>query len=193
MTFDAIKELLIKDRSIRRFHQDKPIHEEKLRALVELTRYCASGRNAQPLKYKIIHTAEDCATIFPTLAWAGYYTDWSGPSQGEQPTAYLIQCLDTSITKNPLCDEGLQLQAITLGAAAMGIGACIIKSFNVQVIREAFDIPEHLDIAYILALGYPSETAKIVNLDSDGSYKYYRDETDCQCVPKRNLESLILK
>jgi len=46
-----LKELVLKNRSYRRFHQDVSIELEMLRELVDLARLSASGANYQPLKY----------------------------------------------------------------------------------------------------------------------------------------------
>lgn len=157
-TFSILKSLLESDRTIRRFDHSRPIGDDTLRRLVDLTRYCASGRNLQPLRYRLVSSPAECDALFPALAWAGYYKDWTGPEPSERPVAYLVQCLDTQLTNNCLCDDGLQLQAITLGAAALGIGGCIIKSFNRKILTDALRLPDHLTPLYVLALGYPAET-----------------------------------
>ncbi|MDE6459334.1 MAG: nitroreductase family protein [Paramuribaculum sp.] len=190
--FDSLKNLLEKNRSVRRFDSSKPVKESTLRSLVELTRFCASGRNLQPLRYRLVHSADECAALFPSLAWAGYYKDWDGPSAGERPVAYLVQCIDTELAPDCLCDDGLQLEAISLGATALGIAGCIIKAFNVSAVSKALSIPERFKPRYVLALGYPAENVKIVELAPDSDIKYYRDNSDTQCVPKRSLEDLII-
>lgn len=191
-TFSILKSLLEADRSIRRFDHSRPIGDDTLRKLVDLTRYCASGRNLQPLRYRIVSTEAECEALYPLLAWAGYYKDWDGPTPDERPTAYLVQCLDTQLTNNCLCDDGLQLQAITLGATALGIGGCIIKSFRKNELTERLRLPSNLDPLYVLALGYPSETARIVPLPADGDIRYFRDSSDIQSVPKRPLPDLLI-
>lgn len=191
--FTQIEAILKADRSVRRFDESRAVDPHQLRALVGLTRYCASGRNLQPLRYRIVSDREECAALFPALAWAGYYTDWAGPAEGERPVAYIVQCLDTSLTTNPMCDEGLNLQAITLGATALGLGGCIIKAFKREMVEKALGLPAHLEPRYVLALGYPAEKVRIVDLGSDGDYKYYRDGDDTQCVPKRSLDELLVR
>ena len=190
-TFDDLKALLLTDRSVRRFDATKPIPRDTLLRLVELTRYCASGRNAQPLRYRLVTGEAERERIFPTLAWAGYYQDWDGPSPAERPTAYLVQCLDTELGNNCLCDDGLQLQAITLGVTALGLGGCIIKAFNAPALANALEIPERYAPRYVFALGVPAEKVHIVEM-KDGDFKYYRDANDDQCVPKRSLSELII-
>lgn len=190
--FELLKDLLIKNRSIRRFDSSKIISESTLRSLVELTRFCASGRNLQPLRYRLVTNPNECDALFPALAWAGYYKDWDGPEENERPVAYLVQCIDTELAQDCLCDDGLQLEAITLGATALGISGCIIKAFNVSALIESLSIPPRFKPRYVLALGYPSEKAEIVNLKPDGDIKYYRDESDTQCVPKRSIDTLLI-
>lgn len=187
----ALRGLLLRDRSIRRFDQQS-VSVEMLMDLVDLTRYCASGRNAQPLVYAVVNQKSLLDAVFPALKWAGYYEDWDGPSVGERPMAYIIQALDTEIVTNPLCDDGLQLQAITLGATAYGLGACIIKSFDTTVIREVFGLSDNIKPLYVLALGYPAEKSVIVDQKGRDDIRYYRDGDDMQCVPKRPLKDIIL-
>ena len=45
-----IKDLILKNRSYRRFYQDTPVAMETLRELIALARLSASGANKQPLK-----------------------------------------------------------------------------------------------------------------------------------------------
>lgn len=189
--FNLIKELLLRDRSIRRFRQES-VSIDALRELVGLTRYCASGANRQPLVYALAN--EQCLLdkIFPLLRWAGYYEDWTGPDVGERPVAYILQALDTGIASNQLCDDGIQLQAITLGAAALGIGACIIKSFDAAAVSGILGLPENIRPLYVVALGYPSEDTIIVPQRDRSEIRYYRDDKDRQCVPKRPLEDVII-
>lgn len=164
--FVILERLLLHDRSIRRFDEEKEIPTESLKKIVGLCRFCASGRNLQPLKYCIVNKRETCKKIFPLLKWAGYLKDWDGPVKGERPSAYFIQCIDLAVTKSCLCDDGIQLQAITLGATSVGLGCCIIKSFNPTKLKEILNLPENLEPLYVVAIGYPKEQVKIENLKS---------------------------
>lgn len=195
MTITAFASLLKSNRSYRRFDASRLIPESTLRELVGLTRYCASGRNLQPLRYRLVTSAEERDALFPALKWAGYLTDWDGPSVSERPVAYLIQCIDTELTENCLCDDGLQLEALTLGAATLGIHGCIIKAFNASKVVEALAIPSRYKPLYVLALGYPAEKIEITDTDgtTNADIRYYRDpSTDTHIVPKRPLDELII-
>ena len=67
MTLD---ELLLRSRSYRRFHQDRPLDQATLVRLVELVRRCPSAANRQPLKFLVSWQPERNARIFPHLRWA---------------------------------------------------------------------------------------------------------------------------
>lgn len=187
-----LKDLLLRNRSYRRFEQEVGISEEELTELVGLTCLCASARNAQALKYVIVHEEEKCAEVFPQLAWAGYLKDWDGPEEGERPAAYLIQLLDTRIVENCLCDDGIQAQTILLGAVEKGWGGCIIKAFRNEDLRRLFHLPEELKINYVIALGKPKEKVVLEQMKGE-DYRYWRDADGVHHVPKREAGSLIYK
>lgn len=187
-----LKDLLLKNRSYRRFCQEDRMSENELEELVGLTRLCASGRNAQALKYVIVNGEEECARVFPCLAWAGYLTDWAGPEEGERPAAYLVQVLDTRIEDNCLCDDGIQAQTLLLGAVERGRGGCVIKAFKNESLRQILALPSYLKIMYVIALGTPVERVVLEDM-KDGDYKYWRDAEGVHHVPKRKLEELIVR
>lgn len=194
MEFNELKALLKQNRTYRRFDQSFKIDTHTLEQLVELTRFCASGRNAQPLRYRLVTDEALCAKVFETLAWAGYYTDWDGPEPGERPAAYLVQCLDKTYGENCLCDDGLQLEAITLGATTLGLGCCIIKAFKAAQLSKVLNLPQHLAARYVVAIGKPKETVVLEDMDgtADASFKYYRDANSVHHVPKRPLSELLI-
>ena len=61
-----IRELVLRNRSYRRFCQEVVVELDTLRALVDLGRLSASAANVQPLKYILSCDAEKNASIFPT-------------------------------------------------------------------------------------------------------------------------------
>jgi nitroreductase len=92
-----LKDLVRRNRSYRRFHQEVPVGLKELRELVDLSRLSASGANLQPLKYILSNEAERNAAIFDTLGWAGYLNEWAGPEEGERSAAYIIVLGDSTI------------------------------------------------------------------------------------------------
>ena len=94
----TVKELLLRNRSYRRFHEDQPLDEKTLVDLVDLARLCPSAANRQPLKYLISCDSERNAMIFAHLRWAAALKEWAGPAEGERPTGYIVIFGDTRIT-----------------------------------------------------------------------------------------------
>ncbi len=187
----TLSELIKKNRSYRRFDASVRILDETLIELIDLARQASSARNGQALKYLLLNKKEDCDFVFPLLSWAGYLADWDGPSEDERPTAYIVVLKDTEITSNIHCDHGLAIQNILLGAVEKGFGGCIIGAVKKEAVQSHFNIPEHLEIMYILALGKPSEAVVLEDM-KDNDIKYWRDENNIHHVPKRSLEEIII-
>jgi len=188
----ALADLIRKNRSYRRFRQDRPLERGVLRDLVELARCSASAANLQPLKYVLSCTPETNDLIFPHLAWAGYLKDWQGPEEGERPSAYIVIVGDTEVAKHFGCDYGIAAQSILLGAAEKGLGGCMIGAIQKDGLREAIHLQDRYEILLVLALGEPKEDVVIERV-VEGNIKYWRDEQDVHHVPKRSLEELILE
>ncbi|UCF01129.1 MAG: nitroreductase family protein [Deltaproteobacteria bacterium] len=187
-----LRDLIEKTRSYRRFHQDHTIELETLRELVDLARLSAAAGNLQPLKYMLSNEPERNDTIFQNLAWAGYLKDWSGPGEGEQPSAYIIVLGDARICKSFGCDHGIACQNIMLGAVEKGLGGCMIGSVNRERLRKNLNIPDHFEILLVVALGKPKETVVLETVGPDGDIKYWRDSEGMHHVPKRSLEDIIV-
>ena len=183
-------ELVAKCRSYRRFFEDVPIEPGTLREVVALARLSASGGNIQPLKYILSCDRGKNDLVFPCLVWAGYL-DWDGPDEGERPTGYVIILGDTNITSSFGYDPGIAAQSIMLGAVARGLGGCMFGSIKRDQLRQALDVPEHLEILLALALGKPKEEVVIEDA-VEGDVKYYRDAKAVHHVPKRPLDELIV-
>jgi len=186
-----LKELILKNRSYRRFYEEIRIPKSDLIELVELARFSASAKNLQHFKYHIASDKELCERIFPLTAWAGYLKDWSGPEIGERPVAYITLLHDTSISDNRWNDQGISTQSILLGAVEKGYGGCIIAALQKKALHDLLKLPEHLEIIYVIALGKPKE---IIVLDDikNNDHKYWRDANNIHHVPKRSLEEMII-
>lgn len=187
-----IRDIVLKNRSYRRFDENFTITKETLISLVDLARLSASGANRQPLKYILSWEANKNARIFQHLAWAAYLKDWPGPSEGERPTGYIIMLGDNEINPNIDCDHGIASQSILLGATELGLGGCIIHSVNRDKLRTELGIEDRYAIKLVLAIGKPVEQVVVEELPEDGDYKYWRDELQIHHVPKRSLEEIIL-
>jgi hypothetical protein len=187
-----IRDLIQKNRSYRRFYEEVDIKLETLRELVDLARLSASAMNAQPLRYILSCESQGNSLIFPYLVFGRYLTNWSGPCEGERPSAYIIILGDTKISRFVNYDAGIAAQSILLGATEKGLGGCMIASVDREELRKALDIPSKYEILLVLALGKPKEKVVIETVGPSGDTKYWRDSKSVHHVPKRPLDEIII-
>lgn len=187
------RELVTQCRSYRRFDGTVPLSEETVRELVELACYLPSPRNLQPLKYIAVREPLAVASLFPCLSWASYLADWSGPVEGERPTAYIVMLGDLAISDDFACDSGIAAQTILLGATAISLGGCTLGVVDRKKIRELLNVPESFSILLVIALGKPVDTVVIDQMEPHDSVRYYRDANGIHHVPKRAVDDVLLK
>ena len=192
MNIEDFKELVLKNRSCRRFDNSHKIDEKTLKYLVDLARNTASAANNQPLKYFLSRDDQKNEEIFSCLGWAAYLTDWPGPEKEERPSAYIVITADHNITNNFWCDHGIAAQTILLGARSLGLAGCMFGAINIKKLKGFLNIPDHLEVKLVLAIGQPMEITCIDEIEQDGSIKYWRDENKVHHVPKRKLEDIIV-
>ncbi len=191
-----LKDLILKNRSYRRFDQSAIVPMKLLREMVEAARLSGSARNMQPLRYMLFNDALSCAKIFPMLAWAGYMKEWAGPAEGERPSAYIIQLGDLDLTNDWWCDDGIAAQSMLLTAVEQDFGGCIIGSVQREKLRDLLEISDQYKIIQVIALGKPAEKVVLDEVKAGGpdagDIKYWRDEKGVHHVPKRSLDELII-
>ncbi len=187
-----IRDLILKNRSYRRFYQEVDIKLDTLRELVDLARLSAAAANMQPLKYILSCEPQKNSLIFSHLAWARYLKGWPGPCEGERPSAYIVILGDTEISRSFGCDHGIAAQSILLGATEKGLGGCMIASIEKEGLLKTLEIPPRYEILLVLALGKPKETVVIETVGPSGDIKYWRDSKGVHHVPKRPLDDIII-
>ncbi|OHD54608.1 MAG: nitroreductase [Spirochaetes bacterium GWF1_51_8] len=187
-----LKDLLMKSRSYRRYDESHVIDRQTLIDLVELTRYCPSGMNMQPLRYYISVDPKINSIIFENTSWAAALGPAGRPADGERPTGYILILGDKRLTQNFFCDHGIAAQSILLGATEIGLGGIIIATVKRDILMNALAIPDHFELLLCLAIGKPVEKIVIEEMPADGSHKYWRDEQRVHHVPKRPLSELIV-
>ncbi|MCM8825223.1 MAG: nitroreductase family protein [Candidatus Omnitrophica bacterium] len=184
-TMEAIR----KRRTIRRFLQ-KPIPFDVLRELVDAARLAPSGGNLQPWEFLVIDDKNLLEPVFSTLAWAAYLGPEGKPKEGEKPVSYIVVLHNKKMKSfTPQADFGAAIENILLAAFDLGIGGCWIGSVQREKLAEILKIPADYSIEYVIALGYPAETA--IAVDEKGDLKYWRDKDGIHHVPKRRLEDVL--
>ena len=189
-----IRTAVIATRTCRRFEQSRPIAATELEELIDLARLAGSARNSQPWQYQIVNEPDTCDAIYPHLGWAGYLSDWRGPAPGERPSAYILCLLNhqwlIGNVREAHFDLGIASQNLLLGAVERNLSGCRIGAIGPGLSR-LFNIPEHLSLELVIALGTPSE--RIVLEESDGrDIRYWHDAAGVHHVPKRRLGDILL-
>ena len=184
-------DLIKANRSYRGFKQDVRPTCAQLREFVECAEFSASAGNRQPLKFFLsCGEATNEAILEQVAVGALLKPERVLPYKGKEPTAYIVICVDSTISQNAAVDVGIAAQSILLAATEAGFGGCMIGAFRPEV-KQALNLSENLNPALIIALGVPDE--EIVLEYAENGVKYYRDEAEVHHVPKRSLEELIIK
>ncbi|MFO7896733.1 MAG: nitroreductase family protein [Candidatus Cloacimonadales bacterium] len=189
-----LRDLVIRNRSYRRFDHSFQIDKASLLELVDLARLSPSAANLQPLKFGLVY-GDACQKVFPHLAWAGYLTDWSGPIPEERPSAYIIIKREIEGSRNYATDAGIACQSILLGASEKGWGGCIFGAVDRENLQKALQMPDQHEIVYVIALGKPIEEVMIEEIAAGSaaeSVKYWRDDKNRHHVPKRKLSEITI-
>jgi nitroreductase len=184
-----LKDLIVKNRSTRKYHQEVTVSRETLLELIELARLSPSGGNRQLLKY-YLSTAPDTNEIIYGLIGLG-----GNPPEGERPSAYIIMMNDTKLGTygSTEVDHGIAAQSILLGATERGLGGCMVAMVNRKELHKALNIAERYEILLVITLGKPKETFVFEPVDPDAdSVRGWWDDQGVRHIPKRNLEDLII-
>lgn len=184
------QELVKKNRSYRRFDQEKKITKKELMELIDIARLTPCGGNKQLLRFLLSDSESMNDTICENVGWAAYLKEWQGPQKGERPSAYVVMLAPKGV--NTAVDEGIIGQTILLAATERNIGGCFLANVNRPVLEKELSIPAEYEIKLILALGYPKENVVIDTISKEDSIQYYRDSNQVHHVPKIKLEDLIV-
>lgn len=183
------KDLILKNRSVRKYQQNFVVSCETLMELVELARLSGSAGNRQSLKYYLSSEPEKNAMIFKNIGLAGQ------PREGKRPSAYIIILGDTEIARDFGVDPGIVAQSMLLGAVEKGLGGCMIGMINRKGLHVALNIPKRYEICLVICIGKPNEQFVIetVSQKDDLTTRGWWDEQGVRHIPKRKVEDLIIE
>ena len=187
-----LKQLVLKNRSYRKFRADKYVSLDTLESLIDLARITPSSKNFQPLKYILVDSRQDGDHVFDSLGWAKHLSNWDGPNPSERPPAYIIMLLDKNLNQEANIDAGISAQTILLGATEMGLGGCIIRTVDREKLNTYFNLPKHLEIILVIAIGEPNQEVKLIEI-SDETQSNYFEKDGVHFVPKRSLKHITFK
>ena len=138
-------------RSIRNY-ADKPVEEEKLRAVLEAGRLAPSAGNMQEWKFVVVRDAETRQKLMAAAKGQSFV--------GQAPvvvaacglvTDYVMTCGQLTY---PI-DVAIAVDHMTLKAVAEGLGTCWIGAFFEDQVKEILEVPDDVRVAIMFTLGYP--------------------------------------
>ena len=157
---------------------------------VNAGRLAPSAANLQPLEFIVVEEEEFRTKVFPCLKWAGYIAPEGDPKPGQEPQAYIVVLVNTTVREKGFeWDVGASMENMILAAWEEGIGSCWLLSVDRENLRSLLKIPGHFQVDSVLALGYPAESPVIE--DMKNSVEYWKDQKGCLHVPKRKLGDVI--
>lgn len=179
-------------RTIRKFTTEA-VSATVLEKLIDCARVAAYGANMQPLKFKIAAEKSLTNKMFACIKWAGYLSD-GAPKDGERPPAYIAILGDTTLKPNKMFETEAGAAATTMMLAAVeeGLGTCWLGAIDRERLHKLLELPTHLQVVYLLAVGYPAQESHITDMQG-GDVKYYLDEQGVLHVPKRSLDEILIK
>ena len=106
--------------------------------------------------------------------------------------AYIAVLGDKSIKANGSfeVEAGAAVTTMMLEAVETGLGSCWLGAIQRDKIKETLKLPENLDVVYLLALGYPMQKSRMVEMKD--SVKYFESDDGTINVPKRSIGEILI-
>jgi nitroreductase len=150
---------IIQARKSTRGYESKPVPNDTIDKLLEAARVAPSASNVQPWHFILVTDKEKREKLS-----AGPYAKFLT----ESPLV-IVACGDTKAApKWHVVDVSIAVENMVLAATGEGLGTCWIGSFCEDQVKELLQIPDHLKVVVLLAVGYPREkldrTKKLLSL-----------------------------
>ena len=147
--------------SVRQF-KNEHLEKDVIDKILGASHVAPTGCNFQPQRILVLNTDESieklskctkCHFNAPTAFLVCYNKDesWKRAYDGA-----LSAPVDASIVATHMM----------LCAKDLGVGCCWVMHFNPMAMRETFNIPENIEPAALLVMGYPTPDAKPLGLHS---------------------------
>lgn len=184
-----IEELVVKNRSVRRYDNSKKLDRELLLRIVDSARLCANAGNRQRIRYALVTGEDTLEKIRECLGFAAYLKDWGGPVASENPTGYIVMLTEEE-DFNLYIDIGIASSTMLLLGCELGIGGCIFRSFNKDKIAEILGTEKYMP-RLVISFGVPAERFELSEVQND-DIKYFRRQDGTHVVPKLSLADVVI-
>lgn len=187
----TLDELLTRNRSTRGYDSRFCVGPHRLKQIIGVNTKIPSARNQQVLRFRPVHTPEECARVLSCIRMGAALPELHLPFPGTEPTAYIVIC--STVEANPMVyiDLGISVQSMLLRATEMGLNGLCICAFNKKEITEKLQLP--YEPLAVLAIGKGIERHRLATLDSpEQSHNYYRTEDGTLVIPKLPVGQLLI-
>jgi len=153
-----LKDAILGRRSIRRF-TDKEIPREVLEEILETGIWAPTASNSQVWIFIAVTDPamlKKIRTVSPGMFWTAKAVICIGFDKKKAE-----QYFGSGNYRLPHYDCGMAAQNMMLRAYDLGLGSCVMASFDDQAVGNLLSVPEHIKIELLLMLGYYTQTPKV--------------------------------
>jgi len=137
----------IRSKRAIRHYLDKPIAEEDVHMILNAGRLSQSAKNLQPWHFVAIQNRER----LQQLAEAGQFS----AHLGQAALGVVILTPDPAERFQILFDAGQTAAYMQLAAWELGIGSCLVTSYNREGVIQLLGLPDDVHVRVAIAFGYP--------------------------------------
>jgi nitroreductase len=147
-------------RSIR-LYEDRPLEEEKLRAVLEAANAAPSAGNLQAYEIYLVREPGARMRLASLLPQMEFFADVPVVlAFCANPERSVIRYSDRGRTLYAVQDATIACTHAMLAAAALGLASVWVGAFSERDVAEALHLPESLRPVALLPIGYPAETVE---------------------------------
>jgi nitroreductase len=152
---DDLLDLMQSRRSVRKF-TDEPVTDGQVETMLQAAMAAPSAQDLRPWHFVVVRERK----VLDEMAEVHKYAYML-----ERAPLAIVVCGDTEVSKKYWVEDGCAAtQNLLLAATALGLGGVWIslypKKKHQRKVRELLDIPDHIGVLCVLALGYPAEKKK---------------------------------
>ena len=152
---EELLDLIYSRRSIREY-TDEPVDDESVEAMLKAAMAAPSAENLQPWHFVTVRKRK----VLDELAEVHKYAHML-----KKAPLGIVVCGDQEVSERHWVEDTCAAtQNILLAATAQGLGGVWIslypKKKHQKFVRQLLDIPEHVGVLCVLAIGHPAEKKK---------------------------------